>query len=981
MSGWSAIVDEARSRFAGPGSFPIRAYSEFMPPPRVAIKPYCPDRLGLPAIDADQFAITEYEQVHELDPGLQHIAAHLIDQLTKLAHGGSRELSRKLLEANAAWPAQLASSRPQPREPFVIALPLCLSRTQDDKGRVRWTLFGASHLGPARAFWSSFDARDDRDFAALVGWMLDAPATNVRQLHQAGVSVVPRAADPALPIWDDGPLPAYVHELLFDPSEPIERLRAVLSFEAFARLPTAVQDGFLRGALCIVPWPGSLVFFEHLHYRHLAKTLPDALQVPLLHLFPRSESSYGIRIPQSGWLDEHKPGHPGPTGGHRMARSAPRSHRWQRIERHAPELQDPSFVDHVTTVLFSTHPDDLGLYGKPMARNCQIWSEAYDLVLDGPSADSAQLRMASERVRGGGRFGYRFLFPPMHAGIRCVYWHRPLLARVDPATGSVALPAQPALGVLTAEACGQPPIVLRPKMLARDGHRQAAPLRRVSGHGRHTTCNNVRKILDWSEKLGPLSPSLARRLLNIPKDMDLGGWLTTLPERASDPAAALAICELVRLRIAQGEHEAPAGGQAAPLSRTLEMTRTRQFEERLWTAIGALAHGEYLDKDSADAVDCNEGREGGALGRQLGRKAAQARDNDRLADHLHGRYRDLIESHGLSGKAFVADLAFGWETDFDFSWSRSWSANKQHTLRERNVVVVIPGQDRMQAVVMADHYDTAYMEDLYEPSRGGDRLRASAAGADDNHSATAALFLAADVLLGLSAQGKLTRSVWLVHLTGEEFPADCLGARALAQRLVERSLVLTGERGEPIDLSRASVCGAFVLDMIAHNHDRDRDVFQIAPGAGLDAARLARIAHTANERWNGSVRVWNKDPERKARGRAARVDTPHAPPPIAEHLALAGEIRPDWDPRSSLYNTDGQILSDAGIPVVLFMENYDIRRSGYHDTHDTMKNIDLDYAAALTAIAIESVAEAAMTELGLHHGDTENTEPPSPPYY
>jgi hypothetical protein len=34
----------------------------------------------------------------------------------------------------------------------------------------------------------------------------------------------------------------------------------------------------------------------------------------------------------------------------------------------------------------------------------------------------------------------------------------------------------------------------------------------------------------------------------------------------------------------------------------------------------------------------------------------------------------------------------------------------------------------------------------------------------------------------------------------------------------------------------------------------------------------------------------------------------------------------------------------------------------YHDTDDTMKNIDLDYAAALAAIAIESVASVAGTD-------------------
>lgn len=67
----------------------------------------------------------------------------------------------------------------------------------------------------------------------------------------------------------------------------------------------------------------------------------------------------------------------------------------------------------------------------------------------------------------------------------------------------------------------------------------------------------------------------------------------------------------------------------------------------------------------------------------------------------------------------------------------------------------------------------------------------------------------------------------------------------------------------------------------------------------------------------------------------------------------------DETPRAARvpYNTDGQVFSDLGVPVVLFMENYDISRTGYHDTLDTMANIDLDYCAAM--IAIESVADAA----------------------
>ena len=101
---------------------------------------------------------------------------------------------------------------------------------------------------------------------------------------------------------------------------------------------------------------------------------------------------------------------------------------------------------------------------------------------------------------------------------------------------------------------------------------------------------------------------------------------------------------------------------------------------------------------------------------------------------------------------------------------------------------MIPGKDRSRAVILADHYDTAYMEDLYYKERGGTLARIAAAGADDNHSATAALMLGAPVFMDLSRAGNLECDVWLIHLTGEEFPADSLGARHLAQSLVEGTL-------------------------------------------------------------------------------------------------------------------------------------------------------------------------------------------------
>ena len=152
--------------------------------------------------------------------------------------------------------------------------------------------------------------------------------------------------------------------------------------------------------------------------------------------------------------------------------------------------------------------------------------------------------------------------------------------------------------------------------------------------------------------------------------------------------------------------------------------------------------------------------------------------------------------------------------------------------------------------------------------------------------------------------------------------------------------------------------------MIAHNNDRDRDIFQICPGAGAAVAVAGRQAHAANRAWNASTPAWNRRRDRRGRGRGQRSADGRTMPAAAPHPHLYGEVRPHYNPRSTLYNTDGQIFSDAGVPVVLFMENYDINRHGYHDSHDTMANIDLDYGAAVAAIAIESVARAA-TEKGV----------------
>jgi len=150
--------------------------------------------------------------------------------------------------------------------------------------------------------------------------------------------------------------------------------------------------------------------------------------------------------------------------------------------------------------------------------------------------------------------------------------------------------------------------------------------------------------------------------------------------------------------------------------------------------------------------------------------------------------------------------------------------------------------------------------------------------------------------------------------------------------------------------------------MIGHNRDNSKRYFPGFSRQSLQSSQLAYHAHIANQIWNKGTTQWNAGTERRNCKRGKRSADGITIPATAKHLPLTGEIRTHLNPSSSLYNTDGQIFSDAGIPVVLFMENYDIRRYGYHDTQDTMENIDLDYGAALAAIAIETVARAATSK-------------------
>lgn len=944
-SGWKQLLAEPWPR--GDGSFPMPAYSDFMPAPLVGWKPSGELDREL-VIDGDDhgWRIPAREQVHELGPGLADLAAALAPKLDGLvdADPAHRGLSRDLVADNSYLPPRGR------RGPLIAIVALALSKTQDDKGRVRWTLLGSSERGPGHAFWSGFwsgPGRGDADaddaavakLAPLVAPFVPhralAGRSRVAALHAAGVRILPIGAEAEFPAWADEPIPRALHRLVLAEraltAAALAKVRVVITFRAYARLPAALRKAVEAGAIALVPSPEALVWFGHRGYRALAAQLPAAMQLPLLRAVP--EGVRGLRVPQSGWIDQR-----GGGGGHThgaLRERARRTHRWQRVRRDADDVA-AGFDDRVADVLFATDAGKLGLYDKPMARNAQVWTDRYRLVLDGPRANRERIAEAARAVAGGGHFGYRFQWPPMRVGRREVIWHRPLAFIAG--DGEPARVVDCGTGVLIASRDGADDVRLWPRP---DTRAPWVAVERAFGGLAHEARHDVRKLLDAHARLdAPLAPSFATRLVSAARDARWDRWLATLPARAGDPAAGAAVVKAVKAAVAPSEPK-----PRPPL--TFASTATRDFEERYWDAIAGLSTEAWRSKNNADR--CAPSRRG-------------ARDLDGLADELARRHAAAIARHGLTGTAAVGHHWFRWETDFDFPWSEGWARNQTRGPQERNVICVIPGRNRREAVVLADHYDTAYMEDVYDGKIAGTAAgaRAAADGADDNHSATAALLLAADVLLPLSRAGALERDVWLVHLTGEEFPGDSLGARHLTRRLVEQTLTLDDAvTGRAIDLAGVTITGALVMDMIAHRDPRAGYGFQIAPGEGALAMAAARATHEATERWNAGAARWNAAPARaRAKPYQRRAEGTRVPE-LAPHAQVVGELRPHWHWSSTVFNTDAQAFSDAGIPIVLLMEHYDIDRRGYHDTLDTLANIDLDYGAAIAAIAIETAAALA----------------------
>ncbi len=446
--GWERLLsDTPKKRVKGPSL--IAAYSEFMPPPRIGWRPYDANHPA-PRDPRNPFAwlVSEREQACEVQPGLQIIARQVLSALQRLDRNQPAEgISSAVLRANRYWPEELAAlPGALAHERYVTLLPLALSRTQDDKGRVRWTFFGGSEQGPDRAFWKSFWNAPGResspeyavDFVRrLLHSVYGEPYPVLTDLRLAGFRILPGSGETIFRHWRQDALPLWTRPFIMNEEEALEGLKYILTFRPFGSLPSAIRQAYLSGRIHLLPFPGSLIFWGVPSFLNLERELPLATQIPLLNVCERHEAIRGLRILQSGWMHEPHAGMPlAPAGPRNTYR---RTHRWAKVERHTDELAVAGREDRVARVLFSCDPVDIDLYSKPMARNAQVWTEQYELLLDGPHAARKELTHAARVVAAGGKFGYRFYFPPMVVGKYEVFWHLPLVAYLDSKTNTPQL--------------------------------------------------------------------------------------------------------------------------------------------------------------------------------------------------------------------------------------------------------------------------------------------------------------------------------------------------------------------------------------------------------------------------------------------------------------------------------------------------------------------------------------------------------------
>src|SRR5262245_20793271 len=109
MSAWSRLLADP-DWCCGKGRFPLPAYSEYLPPPYVGVKPSGHPAAPDPRADEYGWYVDENDEVEEIGPGLERIARFVLEECRRLANGERlHHVARDHLHRNPAWPAALAA--------------------------------------------------------------------------------------------------------------------------------------------------------------------------------------------------------------------------------------------------------------------------------------------------------------------------------------------------------------------------------------------------------------------------------------------------------------------------------------------------------------------------------------------------------------------------------------------------------------------------------------------------------------------------------------------------------------------------------------------------------------------------------------------------------------------------------------------------------------------------------------------------------
>ena len=279
--GWQKLL-AGYPWFEGEGNYPIAAYSEFMPPPRVGRKPYGSiDHCLYREDDPFGWHVTEYEEALELQPGLEMIAKELMHVVQHLGHWRSgprhrpQEARRQSLLARRFGDFRSAAARTL----RAAASPGALQ----DPGRQRprpLDLVRRQRTGPGQGLLEEFlyaprggkcRGSGPKDSSAAC-W--PRPTTRkpeaLADLRKAGFRVYTNPAAALLPSWKEEPLPKWTEPYRWEKGS-LRGVRYLLTFCPWKFLPAAVRKAYLAGELHLLPFPGSLVFFGAPPYLELQR--------------------------------------------------------------------------------------------------------------------------------------------------------------------------------------------------------------------------------------------------------------------------------------------------------------------------------------------------------------------------------------------------------------------------------------------------------------------------------------------------------------------------------------------------------------------------------------------------------------------------------------------------------------------------------------------------------------------------------------